>query len=316
MSSSCRRLHIQAAVFKPIHLTDKSPFNISSGGAQNQHSFSSDQTWCRTNGKKLRFLDQTLEVVRSYDDDESGSDGDSNTASNEVPIDHSPPTSALISARAQKRALSPGNGTGERPKSSGSFLSFQHPTLETAGAPALARQEHEPSPHSASSEHGQFLGTSFPRRDFSIDLLEAIGLVPDEGSYPLLNPQDQFSFHSSFTKLRRVEKERLLRHFVDNLGPAFDLFDHGLATELPERATAYSPLLDLILSVSAKHLYTVTGSTQFSEARLGACPTEIIKDLYGKNCIDVDDDSLAIAALLLRFCQNMETMEGESTERT
>lgn len=212
---------------------------------------------------------------------------------------------------SRKRHFSSGSKSDEHPQDSENVLALQTSTSEPAAAATQGDGDHPQRNRSASGGQSQYSEPSFAGHGFSIDLLEAINAVSHEGSsnpYPLLSSHDQLSFQIPLAKLDRSEKEQLLRHFVENLGPAFSLCDpnHRVAMDLPEHATSNEPLVDLILSASAKHLYQITGSAQFSEARFSDCPTDLIRNLCNPGAMNMDDTSLAIATLLLRLCQNME----------
>lgn len=219
--------------------------------------------------------------------------------------------------KPRKRHLSSDSKSDEQLQGRENVLAFQTSTSEPTAAATQGDGDHPQRARSASGGQSQFSEPSFAGHGFSIDLLEAINAVSHENPsnpYPLLSPQDQLSFQIPLAKLDRSVKEQLLRHFVENLGSAFSLCDPNrrVAMDLPEHATSNGSLVDLILSVSAKHLYQITGSAQFSEARFSDCPTDLIRNLCDPGAMNMDDTSLAIATLLLRLGQNMEGEQQRS----
>ncbi|CAM1501234.1 Fc.00g103960.m01.CDS01 [Cosmosporella sp. VM-42] len=273
----------------------------SPGGSQ--HEFDSTQTWCRTSGKNLRFLDQTLEVVRSYDESESDKDSipGSNTVAADLPSDD--PASAL--ARPPKRPFSPSDELSQRSlDNESSCASQRYENIENRGPTEV---QHSSLPIEDGYHFQQ--GSSEKRVTTEGNALENVVQGTILGPYPLLT----FNAHTSPISIdghwKDYDKEQLFRHFVNDLGPAFDLCDSSktVAHELPERAAMSAPLLNLVLAVSSRHLSNTIDPPLFPEHMLDFYRYQFNETPAGP------ETHLAISALLLRFCQNIEGISSTTT---
>lgn len=102
----------------------------------------------------------------------------------------------------------------------------------------------------------------------------------------------------------------LMRYFVENLSPCFDLCDpdRHFALVVPHRAAVCPVLLNAIFACSAKHLSRVSGFDPY------------ISDRYHQECLKhlipmlndsaaVMDENLLAATVILRF---LEEVQGET----
>ncbi|PYI04294.1 hypothetical protein BO78DRAFT_373115 [Aspergillus sclerotiicarbonarius CBS 121057] len=122
-----------------------------------------------------------------------------------------------------------------------------------------------------------------------------------------------------------LEEACLLRYFAETLGKWFDLCDpqRHFTTIVPQRARTCPPLLDAVLSASARHFSTLPSPQQLDITRKyglqnGLTITEQSTLLYHNRCIAhlrsvseepnaIMDENLLAAVVTLRFYEELDT---------
>ncbi|KAH7249600.1 hypothetical protein B0J15DRAFT_497965 [Fusarium solani] len=285
-------------------------FRHKSKTGEPQPEFSTSQVWCKTAGKRLKFLDQSLEVARYYDDD-AESDGESRQPLRQQNLD---------------RSTSP-PGLDRQPVAS-------LETTSSAGSAGLAQQTDRDyvSPIQGSSGSSPRLdpGLSQPPI-FSCQRLHHVPLPGHAGGsiatlggprqyHPFSNhsPSSFNSFSHDHTStnadlppapLNDRTRAKLFRHYIKYIAPAFDSYDPTkyLSTCVPSIAATCPAFLELVLVVAAGHLHAVQG---------GASNLEL--DVYRRQLPSHDDflqqmiqsgmdmSHLDVAVLLYHFCENLQ----------
>lgn len=110
------------------------------------------------------------------------------------------------------------------------------------------------------------------------------------------------------------QEAMLLRYYVENLAPLFDMCDHDrhFATVVPQRAVICPPLMNACLAASAKRL-----------SRINNFDVTVV-DRYHQKCLDalipalsstaaVMDENLLTAIVLLRFMEELDVPIASST---
>ncbi|KAJ2897482.1 hypothetical protein MKZ38_004649 [Zalerion maritima] len=105
----------------------------------------------------------------------------------------------------------------------------------------------------------------------------------------------------------------LMRHFLENLAPAFDVGDpdRNFATTVPRNAATCPTLLAAVLIASSKHLRLISsGGEGDEEGCYYSVPPECLQYLVkaSNECsVTVMDENLLAAAVLLRYVETVET---------
>ncbi|KAK7432223.1 hypothetical protein QQZ08_001168 [Neonectria magnoliae] len=275
--------------------------NNNSNTGATQPEFSGSQVWCKTSGKKLKFLDQNLEVARDYEDGDD-EDGDSRGSANRAPSSPTPAEAAPDPAKTQEtsnrstdvlsvRHVDVDGPSNSSMRFSGSvaepprlgFDVLQHSAqLVSMNTPPSFRHDHHDSQSYSFASHSTLSPYS----------------ILQYGASPRLDV--------SGAPLNERGKADLFRYYVRNIGPAFDSYDpNKYFTEMiPSQATLSPPLLELILAVSAWHSNATKGEPQRS-AMLDV-------NLEQLALTGMDDDSLDVALLLHHFILNMDATTSSS----
>ncbi|KAK7397751.1 hypothetical protein QQX98_012878 [Neonectria punicea] len=274
--------------------------NTSNTGAT-QPEFSGSQVWCKTSGKKLKFLDQSLEVARYYEDDDDD-DGDSRASANRAPSSPAPADAAPGPAKAQKtshwstdvlpvRQVDADGRSNSSMGFSGSMV--ETPRLGFDVSQQSAQLLSMNTPPSFRSDHDDPQSYSFASRST---------LSP----YSILQYDASPRLDVSGAPLNERGKADLFRYYVRNIGPAFDSYDPNkyFTERIPSQATLSPPLLELILAVSAWHSNATKGEPQRSAM--------LEVNLEQLALTGMDDDSLDVALLLHHFVLNMDATASNS----
>ncbi|KAL6414339.1 hypothetical protein AUP68_00857 [Ilyonectria robusta] len=277
--------------------------------------FSDSQVWCKTSGKKLKFLDQSLEVARCYeeddDDDEEpipivrhpatrGVDSSSGHLPDSAPDSAPDPTKALKTAIWGIDSFAVRSVDDEA--TSSSAAGFSRPadtprlTFDTPQRPDhLLSMTTPPSVRHSLSEQSQDDHHAFSFASRST-------LSP----YSILQYGASPRLEVSSAPLNERGKADLFRYYVRNIGPAFDSYDPNkyFTERIPSQATLSSPLLELILAVSAWHSNATRGEPQRS--------ANLDVNLEQLALAGMDDDTLDVALLLHHFILNMDGTASDS----
>ncbi|KAF7542237.1 hypothetical protein G7Z17_g11763 [Cylindrodendrum hubeiense] len=281
--------------------------NSNSGGARPE--FSDSQVWCKTSGKKLKFLDQSLEVARYYEDDDDEEDEpDAKPAAPRAgPSPDTAPDPTKDSAKALKTpiwgidTLAVRNADDDG--ASRSAAGFPRPTGDT---PRLAFGTPQRSDHllamttPPSMRHDLSEPSHDDRQAYSFASRSTLS------PYSILQYGASPRLEVSSAPLNERGKADLFRYYVKNIGPAFDSYDPNkyFTERIPSQATLSSPLLELILAVSAWHSNATKGDPQRA-AKLDV-------NLEQLALTGMDDDSLDVALLLHHFILNMDGTASDS----
>ncbi|KAF4987038.1 hypothetical protein FDECE_15634 [Fusarium decemcellulare] len=272
--------------------------------------FSTSQVWCRTSGKKLKFLDQSLEIARYYDDD-AESDAESRQRQN-PPLRHNLDDS-----------VSPSSPHRLQPVTS-------HASTSSAGSAGPTQQPHRdhPSPVQGSATGSSPRVNPCPpqRSGYSGQVLHHVPRLEHAGGYGLDDPRRYHPFSSqspsssnAYSRYRAYDlppaplndhvKAKLFRHYIKNIAPAFDSYDPNryLADCVPSLAATCPPFLELILLVAARHLDGVEGHIPSSELGSYGQPLPPMDDFLDKLIQSgMDMSHLDVAMLLYHFVQNLQ----------
>lgn len=205
---------------------------------QSQYTFTSDQTWCKTTNKRIRFVDETEEVASFYEGDLSGDDDDD--VAFQGPILHqdlpSPNASTAFSPTPTLRlpasrstlfhdtgsALPSSSGRSYYEQDAGSRLGISEPTgPRTPALNVFPTPSSFPSPETAHSNNPHPL---YPRVDAS--------LLP----------------------LKNAHEADLIYRFSIAIAPQFDVCDQEktFASVLPNKSAICPLLYKAILAVTVK----------------------------------------------------------------
>ncbi|OOF98322.1 hypothetical protein ASPCADRAFT_505262 [Aspergillus carbonarius ITEM 5010] len=209
-----------------------------------------------------------------------------------------------------------GAAEASKPETSAGDKCLDNP-VEYVETPALAAHHHEPppslsqsTPHASASPStpGHLWDTSSPAVSFD----------------PTASPTSLTSIHPPPAQLT-LEEACLLRYFAETLGKWFDLCDpeRHFTTVVPQRARTCPPLLDAVLSASARHFSTLPPPKQLEITRKyglqdGLTITEQSTLLYHNRCIAhlrsvseepnaMMDENLLAAVVTLRFYEELDT---------
>jgi hypothetical protein len=232
-------------------------------------------------GKKLSFVDQTLEVAKSYGA-ESGSD---ETEKDSQQRHH---------GRARRYTLSePGEVSQDVD------MDQHRNTTGKRTAPERA--------HGSSLEQSQLLDVvSYPlhmatnnglAREHDYDNQMQIATSDSPTYYGNFNATDLLLSGSPTDFLNDAESGALLSHFVGTLGPSLDFHDSHkrLSGDVLERALICPPIMQLVLVASSKHILGI------ADTSYDAAEAHMMLDT-----LPVEESSRAAYALLLRFLDNTE----------
>lgn len=247
-----------------------------------QFEFAHHQPWCRVTGKKFKFIDENIELYTNYDESPSESDGDSQQGHNKsaskssltFPLTSTQPSysqpnttdSNLGSSYLDIPSLLSGNGEVSLP---GIELAddFRQGLSQHSQRPSF---QYELRPNTWSLQDPGFLGGNTSARHH-----EANGR-PEDQRHILPTGKDEFPHDtclglcksplpddSKFPVKDRSEAD-LIRYYVDNLAPAFDLCDPEMtfARTLLEMAGSSHTLRHSILAVSEKHRTSLSGGAK------------------------------------------------------
>lgn len=269
--------------------------------------FSDSQVWCKTSGKKLKFLDQSLEVARCYEEDDDDDEEPIpivrhpatrgvDSSSGHLPDSAPDPTKALKTAIWGIDSLAVRSVDDEA--TSSSAAGFSRPadtprlTFDTPQRSDLLAMTTPPSlRHNLSEQsHDDHHAYSFASRST---------LSP----YSILQYGASPRLEVSSAPLNERGKADLFRYYVRNIGPAFDSYDPNkyFTERIPSQATLSSPLLELILAVSAWHSNATRKEPQRS--------ANLDVNLEQLALAGMDDDTLDVALLLHHFILNMDGKE-------
>ncbi|KPM44085.1 hypothetical protein AK830_g2400 [Neonectria ditissima] len=265
--------------------------------------FSGTQVWCKTSGKKLKFLDQSLEVARYYEDEDDDDDGESRQAStNRAPsspsVDATPGPSKAQKTSHWRTDVLPVRQADADGRSTPS-ISFAGSVVET---PRLGFD----APHHSAHLLSMNTPPSFrhdPDDSQSYSLASRSTLSP----YSILQYGASPRLDVASAPLNERGKADLFRYYVKNIGPAFDSYDPNkyFTERIPSQATLSPPLLELILAVSAWHSNATKGEPQRSAT--------LDVNLEQLALTGVDDDCLDVALLLHHFILNMDAAPNVET---
>lgn len=294
------------------------------------YEFAPDQRWCRT-PQQLHFIDETQELVSNYeayfDHEDVASPGNLNGNHGFTPervIASGSPSAITIPTSSPRiddfhdeqrgdHELRDRRRKFKQSEVSSCFDASPGPSRTFINSPTTA---------SSLQQRGSFSG--------SLDCLNVVGEQSTgvTGDLNHLSPAVQhtsaFAVATSPTTesltriyletpiwpLREREEAMLMRYFVENLSPCFDLCDpdRHFALVVPHRAAVCPVLLNAIFACSAKHLSRVSGFDPY------------ISDRYHQECLKhlipmlndsaaVMDENLLAATVILRF---LEEVQGET----
>ncbi|KAH6984509.1 hypothetical protein BKA56DRAFT_581102 [Ilyonectria sp. MPI-CAGE-AT-0026] len=281
--------------------------NSNPGGTRPE--FSDSQVWCKTSGKKLKFLDQSLEVARCYEDDDD---------EDEDPIVRHPathrvdsssghlPDPAPDSTKALKTTIWGIDSLAVRSvdddAASSSAAGFSRP----ADTPRLTFDTPQQPNHLLSMTTPPSLRHNLSEQSHDDHHAYSFASRSTLSPYSILQYGASPRLEVSSAPLNERGKADLFRYYVRNIGPAFDSYDPNkyFTERIPSQATLSSPLLELILAVSAWHSNATRREPQRS-AKLDV-------NLEQLALAGMDDDTLDVALLLHHFILNMDGTASDS----
>lgn len=113
------------------------------------------------------------------------------------------------------------------------------------------------------------------------------------------------SLRDSAWALQNAEDAMLVRHFIEKVSQFFDFCDPGrqFARTVPQLARSSSTLASAIMSCSARHLNRTTGfDAHVADIHYQRCLEQLIPAIAR----DVDDETLLIATVVLRFMEELD----------
>lgn len=264
--------------------------------------FSDSQVWCKTSGKKLKFLDQSLEVARCYEDDDDD-DEDPIVRHPAARRAESSPVHPPDPAKALKTAIwgidSLAVRSADDDAASTSAAGFSRP----ADTPRLTFDTPQRSDHLLTMTTPPSLRHDLSEQSHDDRHAYSFASRSTLSPYSILQYGASPRLEVSSAPLNERGKADLFRYYVRNIGPAFDSYDPNkyFTERIPSQATLSSPLLELILAVSAWHSNATRREPQRS-AKLDV-------NLEQLALAGMDDDSLDVALLLHHFILNMDGKE-------
>ncbi|KAI9897384.1 hypothetical protein N3K66_007240 [Trichothecium roseum] len=230
-------------------------FRRSNGLGRARSRFPQGQVWCNTNGKKLTIIDQTLEVSQ----DNNGDDGDDNDDGEDTRYHEADPLGE--ESEPSSPPASPPGADDEAPTEA--QTSDAPCPASDAGVSALSVSK-VLAQHAEDDYAGAHL-EQLPA--FSASLPVPLAAV-ETYHYPSTAQPARAPYENRFSgeppspapranikpgpKTSRAER-RLLKHFVDSIGPSLDPCDPDkrLAVRILEAALRDAEMMRLLLSVSS-----------------------------------------------------------------
>lgn len=263
---------------------------------QSQYNFTSDQTWCKTSNKRIRFVDETEEVASFYEGDLSDDDDDDGF---QGPILHqdlpSPDASTALDSPTPAIRL----------PASRSAL-FQD--IGSAPPSSHNRSYNEPD---ATSRLGD-TGPTGPRTP-------ALNVFPTPSSFPSPETAHSNNPHplyprvdASLLPLKNAHEADLIYRFSIGIAPQFDMCDQEktFASVLPNKSSICPLLYKAILAVTVKSARNSTGGypSPEEEAYLRDAFQDLAPVLNGCVVGMVDESTgLLAAAVLLQHHMVIQT---------
>lgn len=261
---------------------------------QSQYTFTSDQTWCKTTNKRIRFVDETEEVASFYQGDLSDEDDDGFQG----PILHQDLPSPDAST-----ALSP-TSTTRLPASRSALFEDTGSALPSSAGRSYYEQD-------ASSR----LGISEPTGPRT----PALNAFPTPSSFPSPETAHSNNPHPLYPKvdasllpLKNAHEADLIYRFSIAIAPQFDICDQEktFASVLPNKSSICPLLYKAILAVTVKSARNSHGG--FPSAEEEAYLRDAFQDLAPvlSGCVVgmVDESTgLLAAAVLLQHHMVIQT---------
>ncbi|TDZ23537.1 Adhesion and hyphal regulator 1 [Colletotrichum orbiculare MAFF 240422] len=230
-----------------------------------QYEFSETQRWCRINGKRLRFIDETAEVNNIHNED---FDSDEDAVSEDDTTPSLPRPSRRV-ARISSNNHRPPNSyqtvTADTPASVATDLFEASPRPIQRGQPYPLIKLPALHPHSSHDSPGS-TGSLFPDeppppRTYTpvcrAHLSGPIGTISSIGSNSWNEdpspPEPRRCYQTDVFPLRDLREAELVRLFVDFFAAAFDFGDplNRFSALLPQQAALSPLLLNAMLAVAA-----------------------------------------------------------------
>lgn len=264
---------------------------------QSQYTFSSDQTWCKTTNRRIRFVDETEEVASFYEGDLSDNDDDLVVGFQGQTLHQdliSPDTSTVLSPTPIARPA----------PSTSTF----HDAGGSANPPPSARPYYE-------QESGSRLSLPEPPRPRT----PALSLFPTPSSFPSPETAHSNNPHplyprvdASLLPLKNGHEAELIYQFSLRIAPQFDTGDRErtFASVLPNKSSICPLLYKAILAVTAKDARSRHGG--YPSAEEGGYLRDAFQDLAPllNGCVVgmVDESTgLVAAAILLQHHMFIQT---------
>lgn len=296
-------------------LTCPSVRTVEGLGQPCEYVFAKDQPWPRTT--RLSFIDETLDLANIYDHDLILTEYNENER---APVPSSSSTRHASTPRVMDRGSDSGTPTtlctprDELP-SPMKRRRFDHELSSGADVrihdhtPALEYPEEVITP---SSRHSilqspyvqrfesealeiDFSSTNSALEDLQVDMIESVAEVPQ---IYIDNPQ---------WPLRDLEQAKLMRYYIDNIAPFFDLCDlkRHFALVVPHRAASCPPLLNAVFAASARHLSRTAGAEAWiADNYHSECLKSLIPLLNDSAALT--DENLLAAMIILRYHEEIE----------
>ncbi|KAK2597153.1 hypothetical protein N8I77_013018 [Diaporthe amygdali] len=261
---------------------------------QSQYNFDSDQTWCKTTNKRIRFVDETEEVASFYEGDVSDDDDDGfqgGTLFQDLP---SPDASTALSPTPTARAA----------PSRSAFFNDTGSAIASSTSRAYYEQEAGPR-------------QSLP--DYPGPRTPALNVFPTPSSFPSPETAHSNNPHplyprvdASLLPLKNAHEAELIFQFSVQIAPQFDTGDHEktFASVLPNKSSICPLLSKAILAVTAKSTRINRGGSPSpeEEAYLRDAFQELAPILSGCVVGMVDESTgLLAAAVLLQHHMVVQT---------
>lgn len=288
-----------------------------------RYHFADSQPWCRTSLKRLKIIDETLELESLYEQYiESDGEDDNGTES---------PQQWRSRARSRlARSLSPHSQAVESSSEDGTSNSrvVINPSIPEAlpfTPPSIELDESYPvSDTGCSSEPPASLREGRPEKrrqeridqDISGDLNNVWETETETPpSILTLDFTSPLYFEPSNFPLRDRHQAELMRHFTSHIAPLLDVYDPSrtFSTSLPQMAAACPMLLEAVFAVSAGHSAQIQGldytvDSRSTENYYQRCVRRLQPALEHVGALG---EPLATAVALLRF---FERAHGGTTE--
>ncbi|KAI1248281.1 hypothetical protein MGN70_010531 [Eutypa lata] len=284
-----------------------------------QYEFAHYQPWCRVAGKKLKFIDENIELTTNYDEGQSESEDDNQQAHNKSASKPSPPDPlpSIVHSHGQENVT--GVNLGPSHIDIPSLLSRDSDTyLPSIVLPDIIEHESPRNDQRLPSQHGLSDPWSLQVQTSFVE--DATSRQPENGGIPggqrHIPSANKYSFPTvtclglcksplaieSRFPIKDSYKAELIRYYVDSLAPVFDICDAEMAfaRTLVEMARTSHTLFDSIFAVSSKHL-----SSRSDEMKLQRPCSDCFQTAFN-SCGTMLSSGLFASIVLLYFHEYIE----------